>query len=135
MVYQFTSICQKPYKTFAFPAFLKYECPGWRLRSVRQLMKTAAGQLSDLSTKLGFTANLNNATNESVDDWLTTCEAAARAGGQELRDWQGRFQTRRKGVHDLVTDADLASQDAIHRIIATRFPEHAFVGEEQGTES
>jgi myo-inositol-1(or 4)-monophosphatase len=78
---------------------------------------------------------LNNIPNDSMDDWLTTCEAAARAGGQELLAWQGRFKTRKKGVRDLVTDADLASQDAIRRIITTRFPEHAFVGEEQGTES
>jgi myo-inositol-1(or 4)-monophosphatase len=73
--------------------------------------------------------------NNSIDEWLTTCEAAARAGGQELLAWQGRFQTRRKGVRDLVTDADLASQAAVRRIITTRFPEHAFVGEEQGAEA
>jgi myo-inositol-1(or 4)-monophosphatase len=78
---------------------------------------------------------LNNFPNESADDLLTTCEAAARAGGQELLAWQGRFQTRRKGVQDLVTDADLASQEAIRRIITMRFPEHAFVGEEQGSEA
>src|SRR4051794_6028792 len=80
-------------------------------------------------------AILNETHNSSVDDWLTTCEAAARAGGQELLAWQGRFQTRKKGVSDLVTDADLASQDAIRRIIATQFPEHAFVGEERNLES
>jgi myo-inositol-1(or 4)-monophosphatase len=82
-----------------------------------------------------FTAILNSTPNNSTDDWLSTCEAAARAGGQELLAWQGRFQTRQKGVRDLVTDADLASQDAIRRIITTRFPGHAFVGEEKGHES
>jgi myo-inositol-1(or 4)-monophosphatase len=70
-----------------------------------------------------------------VDEWLRTCEEAARAGGKELLAWQGRFQTRKKGVSDLVTDADLASQDAIRRIISARFPEHAFVGEERNIES
>lgn len=78
---------------------------------------------------------MNNAPNNLLDDWLTTCEAAARAGGRELCDWQGRFQTRTKGVHDLVTDADLASQDAVRRIINARFPDHAFLGEEQQTDS
>jgi myo-inositol-1(or 4)-monophosphatase len=78
---------------------------------------------------------LNDFSNNLVDDWVTTCEAAARAGGQELCAWQGRFQTRTKGVSDLVTDADLASQDAIRRIVAARFPDHAFLGEEQGTDS
>lgn len=73
--------------------------------------------------------------NEQLNDWLETCEAAARAGGQELRAWQGRFQTREKGACDLVTDADLASQDAIRRIVTERFPDHAFLGEEQPIES
>jgi myo-inositol-1(or 4)-monophosphatase len=62
--------------------------------------------------------------------WLETCKAAARAGGEELLSWRGRFQTREKAAADLVTDADLASQAAIQRIIARHFPEHGFVGEE-----
>jgi myo-inositol-1(or 4)-monophosphatase len=37
---------------------------------------------------------------------------------------------REKGVRDFVTDADHASQEAIRRVIAPRFPEHEFVGEE-----
>ncbi len=73
--------------------------------------------------------------NESISDWLVTCETAARAGGQELLAWRGRFQTRKKGIGDLVTDADLASQDIIRRIISAHFPEHAFLGEEQGIET
>jgi len=63
--------------------------------------------------------------------WLEVCEAAARAGGEELRTRRGAFTSREKGRFDLVTDADDASQDAIQQIIATHFPEHAFVGEEQ----
>lgn len=62
---------------------------------------------------------------------LATCETAARAGGQQLLDWRGRFQTREKGACDLVTDADLASQNAIRAVLAERFPDHAFVGEER----
>jgi myo-inositol-1(or 4)-monophosphatase len=80
-------------------------------------------------------AILSNIPNHVVDDWLETCEAAARAGGQELLAWQGRFQTRTKGVRDLVTDADLASQEAVRRIVMGRFPAHCFVSEEQGPES
>jgi myo-inositol-1(or 4)-monophosphatase len=78
---------------------------------------------------------LNNSPNSFMNDLLRTCEAAARAGGKELLAWQGRFQTHKKGVSDLVTDADLASQDAIRRVITTRFPEHAFIGEERNTAS
>jgi myo-inositol-1(or 4)-monophosphatase len=69
-------------------------------------------------------------SNELPADWLDICEAAARAGGEELRAWQGRFRVREKGACDLVTDADLASQDAIRRVIAACFPEHLFLGEE-----
>lgn len=56
---------------------------------------------------------------------------AARAGGDELCAWRGRFSTREKGVCDLVTDADIASQQAIQRVIASRYPQHGFIGEEQ----
>lgn len=63
-------------------------------------------------------------------DFLTTCEAAARAGGRVLLDWQGRITAREKGPKDLVTEADLASQRAIEQIVLGAFPDHAFVGEE-----
>lgn len=55
---------------------------------------------------------------------------AARAGGAMLRDWQGKFQAREKSPADLVTDADLASQKAIAKVIAQHYPDHAFLGEE-----
>jgi len=67
---------------------------------------------------------------QNLSDLLETCEAAARAGGQQLVQWRGRFQTREKGIADFVTDADIASQQAIQGVIAGRFPEHAFLGEE-----
>ena len=73
-------------------------------------------------------------SDESLSRLLETCEAAARAGGEELRAWRGRFQTREKGVADLVTDADIASQKAVQQVILARYPEHAFLGEEQSAE-
>lgn len=72
---------------------------------------------------------------ESPTALLETCVLAARAGGDQLRAWQGRFQTREKGVCDLVTDADLASQKAVQDVITLRYPHHAFLGEEQVTKS
>jgi myo-inositol-1(or 4)-monophosphatase len=69
-------------------------------------------------------------TEQFIAECLETCEAAARAGGRELLDRQGKFQSREKAPADLVTDADEASQDAIRRVIAARFPRHAFIGEE-----
>lgn len=61
---------------------------------------------------------------------LATCEAAAWAGARELLDWQGRFSTQKKAARDLVTDADLASQQAIRAVIEAEFPDHGFLGEE-----
>ena len=66
-----------------------------------------------------------------MSELLETCELAARAGASELVAWRGRFQTREKGPADLVTDADIASQAAIRREIAARFPHHLFLGEEK----
>ncbi|HEY2251359.1 MAG TPA: inositol monophosphatase family protein, partial [Planctomycetaceae bacterium] len=53
-----------------------------------------------------------------------------RAAGHILQDWAGRFTVSEKGPADLVTEADVASQAAIHEILHTRFPDHGFLGEE-----
>lgn len=63
----------------------------------------------------------------------TACEAA-RLGGKILKEYLGKAQVREKGPSDLVTDADLASQHAIERLIRTRFPQHDFLGEESTIE-
>lgn len=55
---------------------------------------------------------------------------AARAGGERLVEWQGKFAIREKSPADLVTDADLASQQAVAGVIAEHYPDHAFLGEE-----
>jgi myo-inositol-1(or 4)-monophosphatase len=44
--------------------------------------------------------------------------------------WRGRFASRFKGRHDLVTDADLASERAVRSVIAEAFPAHGLLGEE-----
>jgi myo-inositol-1(or 4)-monophosphatase len=63
-------------------------------------------------------------------EFLAAAEEAARAAGQILQSWAGRFTVSEKGPADLVTEADVASQEAIHRILHERFPGHGFVGEE-----
>jgi len=63
-------------------------------------------------------------------DYLTTCERAARAGGAVVLDWIDRFDVREKGPADLVTQADLASQETIQEIILDAFPKHSVLGEE-----
>lgn len=64
-------------------------------------------------------------------DYLTVCEEAARAGGEVLLKWRGRISPREKSRNDLVTEADLASQQAIRQVLLDAFPGHAFLGEEQ----
>ena len=61
---------------------------------------------------------------------LKVCEQAARAGAAQLLAWRGRFRTREKALHDLVTDADLAAERAIREVIAEHYPDHGILGEE-----
>ncbi len=65
-----------------------------------------------------------------LPDYLATCEQAARAGGAVLQSWVDRFEVREKGPSDLVTQADLASQEAIRGILLSTYPDHALLGEE-----
>ena len=66
--------------------------------------------------------------------YLTTCESVARAAGDVLRQWQGKITVREKAKADLVTEADLASQELIRGLIAAEFPDHEFLGEEGDTD-
>ncbi|MFL5242472.1 MAG: inositol monophosphatase family protein [Gemmataceae bacterium] len=71
-------------------------------------------------------------TNETLATYLDAgCEAAWRAAAV-LEEWRPRFQTREKARFDLVTDADLASQRVIRAFLNERFPDHDFLGEEEG---
>lgn len=61
---------------------------------------------------------------------LAVAEEAARAGARELTSWRGRFAAREKALHDLVTEADLASEQAVRQVIAAHYPDHGVLGEE-----
>jgi myo-inositol-1(or 4)-monophosphatase len=65
-----------------------------------------------------------------LDDYMRVCEAAVRVGGQVVQDWAGRFDVRKKGPADLVTQADLASQEVVRKIVLAAFPDHCLLGEE-----
>lgn len=65
-----------------------------------------------------------------MSEYLIVCEEAARLGGQVLRDWQYRISAREKGPRDLVTEADLASQQVIRARLLEQYPSHLFLGEE-----
>ena len=71
----------------------------------------------------------------TYEELRATCEQAAAAGAVELLAWRGRFSAREKSVHDLVTDADLASQQAVRAVIHAKYglnpaSDHGFLGEE-----
>jgi myo-inositol-1(or 4)-monophosphatase len=76
---------------------------------------------------LGHTLLLMSMTQE----YLRICEEAVRLGGREIQSWVGRFKVREKGPADLVTQADLASQEAIRRLVLGAFPDHSLLGEEK----
>src|SRR5438105_3615439 len=66
----------------------------------------------------------------SLNEYHDAAQQAARRAAVVLEDWRARFQVREKGRFDLVTDADLASQQIIQEYLSGRFPDHAFLGEE-----
>lgn len=70
---------------------------------------------------------------DPLDAFAAVCERAVRAGGQVLREKFGRVSAREKGPSDLVTEADFASQEVVARTVLEAFPDHGFLGEEQGT--
>jgi myo-inositol-1(or 4)-monophosphatase len=70
-----------------------------------------------------------------MQSYARVCEAAARAGAEVLRRMAPRFSVREKGPSDLVTEADLASQEAIRQVLLTAYPDHGFLGEEGGETS
>jgi myo-inositol-1(or 4)-monophosphatase len=66
--------------------------------------------------------------------FLDVCLEAAHRAGRVLLDWQDRFHPREKGPRDLVTEADVAAQEAIRETIYKAFPNHDFLGEEEAAE-
>jgi myo-inositol-1(or 4)-monophosphatase len=65
-----------------------------------------------------------------LGEYLDAACQAARRAAVVLEEWRARFQVREKAHFDLVTDADLASQRIIYEYLGSRFPQHAFLGEE-----
>src|SRR5437762_4924768 len=61
---------------------------------------------------------------------LEVCLEAAALGGKALLHWRDRFQAREKGPRDLVSQADLAAQEAIRDVLCKAFPDHDFLSEE-----
>ena len=62
--------------------------------------------------------------------YLAAAVDAAKTGAAVLESWRAKFHVKEKARADLVTEADVASQLAIKNLLLTRFPGHAFLGEE-----
>src|SRR5664279_2017044 len=69
-------------------------------------------------------------SNNTINEYLKICNQAVQAGGEAIQSWVGRFEVRKKGPADLVTKADIASQEAIRRGVRGAYPDHARLGEE-----
>ncbi len=65
----------------------------------------------------------------------TAVEAALAAGRIQLRYFRQDVVVDKKGRIDLVTAADLEVEREFRRLIASRFPGHSVLGEEQGSGS
>ena len=65
-------------------------------------------------------------------NYLDAGKQAALRAAEVLESWRPKFQVREKGRADLVTEADLASQQTIQAYLLAAFPDHAFLGEEEG---
>jgi myo-inositol-1(or 4)-monophosphatase len=69
-------------------------------------------------------------SSDVLSDYLDAAKEAARRAAVVVEDWRARFQVQEKGRFDLVTDADLASQQTIREYLSGRYPGHAHLGEE-----
>jgi myo-inositol-1(or 4)-monophosphatase len=68
---------------------------------------------------------------ESLSAIAQAAAAAARAGGNVLRESYGRVQSIRfKGATDLVTEVDVRAEQTIVALIRARFPTHQVLAEE-----
>lgn len=68
-----------------------------------------------------------------MQTYLDTARDAARQAGALIRENFGQAQQiTHKGRIDLVTAVDQASEELLRRLILTRHPNHAILGEEQG---
>jgi len=70
-----------------------------------------------------------------MPDYVTVCERAVRRAGALLLERIGRVTVHEKGPADLVTEADLASQQLVGRTIEEAFPDHVLIGEEDPPEA
>jgi len=70
---------------------------------------------------------------DSLNEFRTAAEAAARAAGQLLRDnYETDLDVNELADHDIKLDLDVRSQELITRLLLDQFSDHGFLGEEGG---
>lgn len=71
-----------------------------------------------------------------LNDHLRAAFAGAEAGGRVVLHYFERgVEMRDKGNTELVSQADVEAEQAIARVLSSRFPEHAILGEEENSGS
>ncbi|MBI9109247.1 MAG: inositol monophosphatase [Spirochaetales bacterium] len=69
-----------------------------------------------------------------IKNILKTAEEAAIRAGEIILQYFNNAKINEKGAGNLVTEADLKSEEAIRKIILKSFPSHSILGEEEGGE-
>lgn len=77
---------------------------------------------------------MSNLPKDDLSQFAKAAQHAAKLGGNVLLKWLGKTTTREKGFRDLVTQADLESQEVIKTFLLSEFPSHCFIGEEDSPE-
>src|SRR5205823_4557905 len=99
-------------------------------QEIRSLISQSENDYNETVCPCGRFYEIRERLGMPKNEFVSAAEEAALAAGRILQDWAGRFTVSEKGPADLVTEADLASQTAIHQILSGRYPDHAFLGEE-----
>ena len=116
-----------------FPEMISLFPPA-RLSTRRYLYQFDLGIAPAIISSLGQNGRICTAF-DVMQELAKVCEDAARIGGGILLKWRGRFSVRNKARFDLVTEADLAAQEAIRKHLLHTYPDHGFLGEEVTTQN
>ncbi len=71
-------------------------------------------------------------TDELRGVWTEAAQAAFQAGGIIRKHWNRSFNVRKKGAIDLVSEVDLAAEEAILARLRLAYPDDGIVAEESG---
>jgi myo-inositol-1(or 4)-monophosphatase len=82
----------------------------------------------ELEKRIRF--NRSSLSRRELQEMLTFTKGLARASGALALTYYGRTNPSLRFDHDLITEADLAVQEYIHKEVLAVYPKHKFLGEE-----